>query len=186
MDHASSSISDNRILHFVLRLAGWPVSARYGAIDSFGGGLSSSMSGRSERAGKRIGCAAIVVAAGVGLGLSAHHDVQFTRSITTVKSLAGANAELRQGQCVFDAIRLEVPEGATVYVTDTLSEPVDHLVEWSTPWAVPELDIAGARYQLTLVPPPGRRLFPFPLTRGAPDDPAKGQCEGLTLEVRRL
>ena len=36
------------------------------------------MSGRSERAGKRIGCAAIVVAAGVGLGFSVHHDVQFT------------------------------------------------------------------------------------------------------------
>ena len=143
------------------------------------------MSGRSERAGKRIGCAAIVVAAGVGLGLSVHHDVQFTGSVTTAKFIAGVNAQQRQAECVFDAIRLEVPEGATVYVTDTLSEPVDHLVEWSTPWAVPELDIADAQYQLTLVPPPGRRLFPFPLTRAAPD-PAKGQCEGLTLEVRRL
>jgi hypothetical protein len=121
----------------------------------------------------------------VGLGLSVHHDVQFTGSVTTAKFIAGANAQLRQGQCVFDAIRLEVPEGATVYVTPTLSEPVDHLVEWSTPWAVPELGIAGSQYQLTLVPPPGRRLFPFPLTRAAPD-PAKGQCEGLTLEVRRL
>jgi hypothetical protein len=143
------------------------------------------MSGRSERAGKRIGCAAIVVAAGVGLGLSVHHDVQFTRSVTTAKAIAGANAQLRQAECVFDAIRLKVPEGAAIYVTDPLSEPADHLVEWSTPWAVPETAIAGAQYRLTLVPPHGRRLFPFPLTRAAPD-PAKGQCEGLTLEVRRV
>ena len=144
------------------------------------------MSVRSERAGKRIGCAAIVVAAGVGLGLSVHHDVQFTGSVTTAKFIAGVNGQQRQAECVFDAIRLEVPEGATVYVTDPLSLPADHLVEWSTPWAVPEADIADAQYRLTLVPPHGRRLFfPFPLTRAAPD-PAKGQCEGLTLEVRRL
>ena len=143
------------------------------------------MSARSERAGKRIGCVAIVIAAGVGLGLSVHHDVQFTGSVTTTKFIATVNAQQRQAECVFDAIRLKVPEGATVYVTDPLSEPADHLVEWSTPWAVPEMNIADAQYRLTLVPPPGRRLFPFPLTRAAPD-PAKGQCEGVTLEVSRL
>ncbi len=69
------------------------------------------MSGRSERAGKRIGCAAIVVAAGVGLGLSVHHDVQFTHYVTTTKFIAGVNAQQRQAECVFDAIRLKVPEG---------------------------------------------------------------------------
>jgi hypothetical protein len=143
------------------------------------------MSSRSERAGKRIGCAAIVAAAGVGRGLSVHHDVQLTGSVTTAKFIAKVNAQLRQGECVFEAIRLKVPEGATVYVTDLRSQPGDHLVEWSTPWAVPEADIADAQYRLTLVPPHGRPLFPFPLTRAA-TDPAKGQCEGLTLEVRRL
>ena len=143
------------------------------------------MSGRSERPGKRIGCAAIVAAAGVGLGLSVHHDVQFTGSVTTAKFIAGANAQERQAECVFEAIRLKVPEGATVYVNDPPGQPADHLVEWSTPWAVPEDDIADAQYRLTLVPPHGQRLLPFPLTRAAPD-PAKGQCEGLTLEVRRL
>lgn len=143
------------------------------------------MSGRSERAGKRIGCAAIVVTAGVGLGLSVHHDVQFMGFLTDTKLIAGANAQLRQGECVFDAIRLKVPEGATVYATDPRSGQVrDHLVEWSTPWAVPEVDIADAQYRLTLVPPHGRPLLPFPLTKAAPD-PAKGQCEGLTLEVGR-
>ena len=143
------------------------------------------MSGRSERTGKRIGCAAIVAAAGVGLGLSVHHDVQLTDYVTTHKFITGANAQLRQAECVFHAIRLKVPEGATAYITDPRSEPADHMVEWSTPWAVPETDIADAQYRLTLVPPPGRRLFPFPLTRAAPD-PAKGQCEGLTVEVSRL
>jgi hypothetical protein len=62
-----------------------------------------------ERAGRRIGCA-----------------------VTTAKFIAGVNAQQRQGECVFEAIRLKVPEGATVYVTDPLSEPADHLVEWST------------------------------------------------------
>lgn len=143
------------------------------------------MSGRSERAGKRIGCAAIVVAAGVGLGLSVHHDVQLTGSVTTAKYIARANAALHQGECVYDAIRLKVPKGATVYVTDPRSAQADRLVEWSTPWAVPETDISDARYQLTLVPAHGHRIVPFPLTSAAPD-PAKGQCEGLTLEVRRL
>jgi hypothetical protein len=95
------------------------------------------------------------------------------------------NAQQRQAECVFDAIRLKVPEGASVYVTDPLSESADHLVEWSTSWAVPEMDIADAQYRLTLVPPHGQRLFPFPLTRAAPD-PAEGQYEGLTLKVRRL
>lgn len=144
-----------------------------------------SVSWRSERAGKRIGCAAIVAAAGVALGLSVHHDVQITGSVTTATFIANANAQTRQGECVFDAIRLKVPEGATVYVPPPRSQVWDHLVEWSTPWAVPETDLSDARYQLTLVPAHGLRLFPFPLTRAAPD-PAKGQCEGLTLEVRRL
>jgi len=143
------------------------------------------MSGRAERAGKRIGCAAIVVAAGVGLGLSVHHDVQFTGFVTTTKFIAGVNAQQRQAKCVFDAIRLKVPEGATVYVTDPLSLPADRLVEWSTSWAMPVADIADAQYRLTLVAPHRQRVFPFPLTRAAPD-PAKGQCEGLTLEVSRL
>ena len=143
------------------------------------------MSGRAERAGKRIGCAAIVVAAGVGLGLSVHHDVQFTGFVTTTKFIAGVNAQQRQAKCVFDAIRLKVPEGATVYVTDPLSLPADRLVEWSTSWAMPVANIADAQYRLTLVAPHRQRVFPFPLTRAAPD-PAKGQCEGLTLEVSRL
>jgi hypothetical protein len=47
------------------------------------------------------------------------------------------------------------------------------------------VNIADAQYRLALVGPHGQPVFPFPLTHAAPD-PAKGQCEGLTLEVRRL
>jgi hypothetical protein len=143
------------------------------------------MSGRSERVAKRIGCAAIVAAAGVGLGLSVHHDVQFTGSVTTAKFVNQANAQMRQEQCVYDAIRLLVPKGATVYVIVPQFQPTQRLSELSTLWAVPEANIADARYQLSLVGRNGRSVFPYPLTDAAPD-PAKGQCEGLTLEVRRL
>jgi hypothetical protein len=142
------------------------------------------MSGLSGRAGKRVGCAAIVAAAGVGLGLSVHHDVQLTGSLTTAASTARADARLRQDKCVFDAIRLEVPKGATIYATDLQSFPGSRVAELSTGWAVPEANIADAQYRLALVGPNGKIVFPFPLTRAAPD-PAAGQCEGLTLQVRR-
>jgi hypothetical protein len=133
------------------------------------------------RAGWRVGCAAIVAAGGVGLGLSVHHDVQLTGSVTTSKFIARANAQLRQAECVFDAVRLMVPEGAAVYISNPRSLPADKLVEWATPWAVPVADVADARYRLTLVPP----HFPFPLTHAAPD-PASGRCDGVTLQVARL
>jgi uncharacterized protein HemX len=142
------------------------------------------MSGRSERVGKRIGCAAIVIAAGVGLGLSVHHDVQFTRSVTTTKVVAQENAQMRQEECVYDAIRLLVPKDATVYVTAQQFQPTQRLAELSTLWAVPEANIADAQYRLTLFDHHGPFVYPYPLTNAAPD-PAKGQCEGLTLEVRR-
>jgi hypothetical protein len=143
------------------------------------------MSWRSERVGKRLGCAAIVAAAGVGLGLSVHHDVQFTGSVTTANFIAGLNREMSQEQCLYDAIRLTVPKGARVYVTAARFPPTQRLAELSTLWAVPEANIADAQYRLTLVPPPGRPIVPFPVTRAVPDA-AKGQCAGLTLEVRRL
>jgi hypothetical protein len=143
------------------------------------------MSGRSRRIGKRIGCIAIVAAAGVGLGLSVHHDAQFTAQVTTSKYIGGADARMRQEECVYQAIRRKVPKGATVYVTASRFPPAQRLAELSTLWAVPETNIADARYRLTLVPPRGRPIVPFPLTTAAPD-PARGKCDGMTLKVRRL
>ena len=110
------------------------------------------MSGASRRAGKRIGCAAIVAAAGVGLGLSVHHDVQLTGSLTTAASTARADARLHQDKCVFDAIRLEVPKDATIYVTAPHSWSGLLLSELSTGWAVLVVNIADAQYHDGVIP----------------------------------
>lgn len=142
------------------------------------------MSGRSMQVGKRMVSAAIVAAAALGLGLIVHHDVQFTSSVRTAKYAAHVNAQLQQEECVYQAIRLNVPKGATVYTTVPRFQPTQRLAELSTLWAVPVANIADAQYQLTFVAPHGR-VVPFPLTTAAPD-PAKGQCSGLTLKVRKL
>jgi transposase len=81
-------------------------------------------------------------------------------------------ARYENGQSPVERWGGERPRPSEQAALSTGSEPADHLVEWSTPWAVPEMDIADAQYRLTLVPPRGRRLFPFPLTRAAPDPPS--------------
>lgn len=124
------------------------------------------MGERSGRAGKRIGCAAIVAAAGVALGLSVHHDVQFTASVTKPQWIAEQTASLQQEECIYRAIRAQVPKGAAVYVTSSRAEPTQRLAELSTLWAVPQANIANAQWRLSLVP-------------------ARGHCSGLALEVRR-
>jgi hypothetical protein len=125
------------------------------------------MGEHSGRAGKRIGCAAIVAAGAVALGAIVHHDVQFTASVTTPRWIAGQAAQLRQEECIYRAIRAQVPKGAAVYVTSPDFHPTQRLAELSTLWAVPQADIANARWQLSLVPSPGH-------------------CDGLALKVRRL
>lgn len=125
------------------------------------------MGERSWRAGKRIGCAAIVTAAGVALGLSVHHDVQLTTSVMTPQSISEQTAELQQEECIYHAIRAQVPKGAAVYVTSPDLFATQRLAELSTLWAVPQANIANARWRLSLVP-------------------ARGHCSGLALEVRRI
>jgi hypothetical protein len=124
------------------------------------------MGERSGRAGKRIGCAAIVAAAGVALALSVHHDAQLTASVTTPQWIAEQTVSLRQEECIYQAIRAQVPKGAAVYVTSPDFHPTQRLAELSTLWAVPQANIATARWRLSLVP-------------------ARGHCSGLALEVRR-
>lgn len=121
----------------------------------------------SGRAGKRIGAAAIVAAAGVALGLIVHHDVQFTASVTTPQWIAEQTVKLRQEDCIYNAIRAQVPKGADVYVTSANYQPTQRLAELSTLWAVPQASIASAQWRLSLVP-------------------ARGHCDGLALKVRRL
>jgi hypothetical protein len=130
-------------------------------------GLASSMAGRSGQAGKRIAAVAIVAAAAVTLGLSAHHDVQFTASVTTPRWIAEQTAALRQEECLYNAIRAEVPKGAPIYVISPDAYPTQRLSELSTLWAVPQANRADARWRLCLVA-------------------SGGHCDGVKVEVQRI
>jgi hypothetical protein len=138
-----------------------------------------------NRVAKRIGCVAIISAAAVTAGLSVHHDLQFLSRDLTSSSIAGQTAKLQQLECLSQAIRIEVPEGATVYVNNPRATITDRLGELSTPWAVPQARLADAQYRLTLVPAHGHHVFPFPLT-SSPLAPARGQCDGIIVKARRL
>jgi hypothetical protein len=143
------------------------------------------MGERSRRIGKRIGCVGIISAAAVTLGLSVHHDLQLTAGTLTPTLVEQQTAALRQEECLYQAIRLLVPKDARVYVDAPRFQPTQRLAELSTLWAVPEASLANAQYRLSLVPARGYAIVPFPLT-GTPLAPARGQCSGVTLEVRRL
>jgi hypothetical protein len=138
-----------------------------------------------NRVGKRIGCVAIISAAAVTAGLSVHHDLQFLSPDLTASSIAGQTAQLQQLECLYQAIRIEVPKGATVYVNYPRAPITDRLSELSTAWAVPQERLADAEYRLTLAPARGHHLYPFPLT-GTPLVPAQGQCDGITIKAQRL
>jgi hypothetical protein len=122
----------------------------------------------SQRHWKRLGCAGIAVAAGVTVGLSVHHEVQLTAALVNPGQIAGQTASYRQQQCIFLAIRSEVPKGATAYITSQYAlPPTERLSELSTPWVVLTDNPAAARWTLSLVSAPGH-------------------CGGLELEVHRL
>jgi hypothetical protein len=123
-----------------------------------------SASAARRHVGRRIGCAVIVSAAGVALGFSVHHGLQTTTALLRPGSVRGAVVADRQEECIYRAIRSELPKGATVYINDPVH--VQRLAELSTLWAVPQPSLATAHYRLILVP-------------------ARGHCSGLALEVHR-
>ena len=125
------------------------------------------MGGRSRLSGKRIGCAVIVAVAAVTLGLTVHHDLQFTAKVTTQQWIGVQTADVQQEECIYNAIRSQVPKGAAVYVDSPDFASAQRLAELSTLWAVPQANLATAQWRLSLVP-------------------AHGHCGGLALEVRRL
>lgn len=126
------------------------------------------MAEHSQRIWKRAGCAGIVIAAGVTVGLSVHHEVGLTAAILAPGQLEGQTASYWQQECIYHALRAEVPKGAAVYITSPTATPYNQrLSELSTPWAVLEMNRADARWTLSLVP-------------------VRGHCEGLELEVHRL
>ncbi|GEM_PF-2217597 len=124
------------------------------------------MDERSRHVGKRVGCAGIVSAAVVTLGLSVHHDLQITAAALGPASIRYQTATFRQEECLYHALRSEVPKGATVYVYSPKYSHTQRLAELSTLWAVPQANLATARWRLSIVP-------------------AHGHCSGLALEVRR-
>jgi hypothetical protein len=126
---------------------------------------------------RRIGCAAIAFAAAVTLGLSVHYEVQTTTAFLRPGSIRRAVVADRQEECIYRAIRSELPRGAAVYISD----PVVHwtnfqrLAELSTLWAVPQVSPATARWTISLVPS----------SSAGPGSGARSRCYGLALEVRR-
>lgn len=73
-----------------------------------------------------------MAAAAVTLGLSVHHDLQFTATKDRPSEIAGDTASFRQEECVYRAIRSEVPKGADVYVTSAKWQHTQRLAELST------------------------------------------------------
>jgi hypothetical protein len=122
---------------------------------------------------RRIGCAVIVSAAGVALGFSVHHGLQTTTAFLRPRSIRQAVVADQREDCIYRAIRSELPRGAAVYVDDPVH--VQRLTELSTLWAVPQVSPATARWTIALVPSSSL----------GPGSDARSRCYGLALEVRR-
>jgi hypothetical protein len=123
--------------------------------------------------GKRIGCVVIVAVAAVTLGLSVHHGLQTTSSLVSRGAIRQAVIADRQEECIYRAIRSDLPKGAAVYIQDPIIG--QRLAELSTLWAVPQASRADARWTASLVP--GSSL--------GPGSHARAYCDGLALEVWR-
>jgi hypothetical protein len=130
--------------------------------------IGVSMGDRPKRIAKRIGCAGIVAAAAVSLGLGVHHGVAFTTSFLAPKSAGYWNIYTRQQlECVFRDIRKQVPQGVTAYVHGPDNTLTFRMAELSTPWLEPqESSPSTAQWRLFLVYVPPRT-----------------QCHGLELEA---
>jgi hypothetical protein len=139
---------------------------RFRRVPGRAGHDGASVPAGPRRVVKIIGCAAIAAAAAVTLGLSVRHGVLITAA--SPSWVNGTTAAYQQEECIYHAIRRELPQGATVYISAPAASwrNAPRLVELSTLWAVPQLTPATARWTLTLVPEPGH-------------------CSGLALEARR-
>ncbi len=134
-------------------------------VRGYGAGSGASLRAGRRHGGTRIGCAAIVSAAAVMLGLSVHHGLQLNEAQVSPGAIKAWTKFDRQEECIYHAIRSELPKGATVYIDDHVVYDAQRLAELSTLWAVPQASAAAARWTLSLVP--------------------GHACSGLSLEVRR-
>ncbi len=125
------------------------------------------MDGRSKRAGRRVAGAVIAGTAIVTLGVGVHNEAQVIEMFAQPQAMSKQTNDIRQEECLFRAIRSQVPEGAHVYVSGEDWHYMQRLAELSTPWAVPEANPASARYKLAMIP-------------------ARGHCYGFALKVSRI
>jgi hypothetical protein len=133
----------------------------------------ASVSAAWRHVGWRIGCAVIVFTAAVALGFSVHHGLQTTTAFLRPASIRSAVVADRQEECIYRAIRSELPKGAAVYINDPVH--VQRLAELSTLWAVPRPSTATARWTIALVP----------VSSLGPGSRVRWRCYGLALEARR-
>jgi hypothetical protein len=122
-------------------------------------------------AGRRIGCAVIVAAAGVSLGLSVHHGLRTTTALLRPGAIRRSIVADRQEQCIYRGIRSELPRGAAVYINDPVH--IQRLAELSALWTVPQPSRATARWIVALVP------------TSSSGSRVRWRCYGLGLEVQR-
>jgi hypothetical protein len=94
------------------------------------------------------------------------HEVQVMEGLTTPQLMSKQTTNIQAEECLYRAIRSQVPEGAHFYVNGKDWHNMQRLAELSTLWAVPEANPANARYKLAVVP-------------------ARGHCDGLALQVSR-
>jgi hypothetical protein len=118
---------------------------------------------RPSRTAKRAASAVIAIAAIAALAVGAHRDAQVIEMFNKPQAVHQQTTNVLAEQCLYQAIRSQVPKGAPVYTADGYY--TQRLAELSTLWAVPVPTLAQARYQLAVVP--------------------GGQCYGLALKVSR-
>ena len=74
------------------------------------GGTSVPDAGR--HVGRRVGCAFIVCAAAVMLGLSVQHGLEVNAAALSPASIRTWTSFDREEECIYRAIRSDLPEGA--------------------------------------------------------------------------
>jgi hypothetical protein len=116
----------------------------------------------------RLASALVIITAIATFALSTHNEVQLTAGILNAQAVRAANQFEALTECVYLAIRAEVPRGASIYVDSANRFTYQQIVETSTLWATPRIRLARAQYEVNLDKTPG------------------GRCDGRALAVRHL